>query len=194
MVRPCVDAEFTVSRLDVAVDNEVKIMCSILSKDQVARQQIMEVHQQGLKARKYVNAARAGLARRFGACCRRGSAEGFVIPVLTKLDRLTEFLDESVDLWSEPRRMKKCDVLFESRPEAFRLHQSIMETRGVSNFIELHTILTDVVDEIEAGEHPDIECFHRVTVLKSQSRPATAGVQQRVQSFTMHERQGSRRP
>ena len=40
-----------------------------------------------------------------------------------------------------------------------------MKTRGVSNLIELHTILTDVVDEIEAGENPDIDCFHGVTVL-----------------------------
>ena len=49
MVRPCVDAEFTVLRLDVAVDNEVKMMCSIASQAQVARQQIMEVHQQCLE-------------------------------------------------------------------------------------------------------------------------------------------------
>ena len=73
-------------------------MCSILSKDQVARHQNMAVHQQGLRTRKAFDAARAGLARRFGACCRRGSAEGFVIPVPTKLDRLTECLAESVPL------------------------------------------------------------------------------------------------
>ena len=55
--------------------------------------------------------------------------------------------------------MKKYDVLFGSRLEAFRLHQSIMETRGVSNFSELHTILTDVQDEIDAGVNHDIDCF-----------------------------------
>ena len=125
----------------------------------------MNVHQQGLKTRRAFDAARAGLARRFGLCCHRDSAEGFVIPVLTQLNRLTEFLDESVDLATEPCRVKKYDVLFESRPEAFRLHQSIMETQGVSNFIELHTILTDVLDEIEAGDNPDIDCLHIVTVL-----------------------------
>ena len=73
MVRLCVDADFNVSRLDVAVDNEVKMMCSALARDQVARQQIMQMHQQCLRMRKAFDAARAGLARRFGACCRRGS-------------------------------------------------------------------------------------------------------------------------
>ena len=107
MVRPCVDAEFNVSRLDASLDNEVKMMCSFLSKNQVARHQIMEVHQQGVRTRKAVDAARAALVRRFGVCCRRGSAEGFVIPVLTKLDRLTECLDESVPLATVPLVMKK---------------------------------------------------------------------------------------
>ena len=80
-----------------------------------------------------MNPARAGLARRFGACCRRGSAKGFVIPVFTKLERLTECLDESVLLASAPLVRKKYDLAFESCPEAFRLHQSIVETLGVSN-------------------------------------------------------------
>ena len=35
----------------------------------------------------------------------------------------------------------------------------------MSNFVQLHTILTDVVDEIEAGDYPDIDCMHSVGVL-----------------------------
>ena len=125
----------------------------------------MEVHQQGLKTRKAFDAARAGLARRFGACCRRGSAEGFVIPLFTKLDRLTEFLDESVSLASAPSVMKEYDLIFESCPEALRLHQSFVETLAVSNFDRFHTMVTDVIDDIEAGRYPDIDCMGNVTAL-----------------------------
>ena len=87
-------SEVNVSRLDVAVDSEVKMMCSTLSTDDAARIQIMQVHQRRLRTRRVFDAARVVLAR----CRRRFSAEGFAIPVLTKLDRLTEFLDESVSL------------------------------------------------------------------------------------------------
>ena len=93
------------------------------------------MHQRGLRTRRVLAAARVDFSRRFRACCRRGSAEVFAIPVLTKLDRLTEFLDESVSLATAPFVIKKYDLLCESSPEALRLHQSIMETLGVSNFV-----------------------------------------------------------
>ena len=122
----------------------------------------MQVHQRGSSTRKAFDAARVGLARRFGACCRRGSAEGFVIPVLSKLDRLTEFLDEFVSLAAAPWVKKKYDLVFESSPEAFRLHQSIVATLGVSNFHRFHTIVADVVDDIGTGRYPDIDCMGRI--------------------------------
>ena len=85
--------------------------------------------------------------------------------MLTKLDLLSEFLDESVSLASAPLVMKKYDLIFESCPEALRLHQSIVETLGVSNVDRFHIIVTDIVDDVEAGRYPDIDCMNSVGVL-----------------------------
>ena len=87
MVRPCIDVEFNVSHLDIGVDDEVKMFCATLARDRAACQQIMRVHRQSEVSRSVLNTARDNLACRFGACCRRGSAEGFVNPVLDKLGR-----------------------------------------------------------------------------------------------------------
>eukprot|EP00973_Karenia_brevis_P085792 11901816-Karenia_brevis.AAC.1 len=86
MVRPCIDVDFNVSHLGDGVDREVKMFCATLAGNRAACQQIKRVHQQSEAERSELNAVCENLAPLFGACCRRGSAEGFVHPVLDKLD------------------------------------------------------------------------------------------------------------
>eukprot|EP00973_Karenia_brevis_P001519 206597-Karenia_brevis.AAC.1 len=62
----------------------------------------MRVHRQSEVSRSVLNTARDNLARRFGARCRRGSAEGFMNPVLDKLGRLTEFRSEFASVATLP--------------------------------------------------------------------------------------------
>ena len=90
------------SHLDIGVDDEVKMFCATLARDRAACQQIMRVHRQSEVSRSVLNTARENLARRFGACCRRGSVEGFLNPVLDKMGRLTEFRSESVSVATLP--------------------------------------------------------------------------------------------
>ena len=123
MVRPCIDVDFKESLLHNNADDEVKMFCKTLAKDHAACQQIMLLHRLSENLRSVLNTAREDLARRFGACCRRGSAEGFVNLVLDKLGRLHEFRSQS-----------KYDVLFESGPEALRYRKSVVASLGVQNF------------------------------------------------------------
>ena len=90
----------------------------------------MRLHRHGEELRSVLNTARENQARRFGAYFRRGSAEGFVNPVLNKLGRLTEYRSDA-----------KYDVLFGSGSEAFHLHKSVVEYLGVQNFEQLYEIV-----------------------------------------------------
>eukprot|EP00973_Karenia_brevis_P058992 8213821-Karenia_brevis.AAC.1 len=72
------------------------MFCATLAENHAACQQIKSVHRQSEADHCELNAVRENLARLFGACCRRGSVEGFVNPVLGKLDHLTEFRSEPV--------------------------------------------------------------------------------------------------
>eukprot|EP00973_Karenia_brevis_P011677 1581097-Karenia_brevis.AAC.1 len=65
------------------------MFCASLARDAAACQQLKQVHQQNEASLAEANVARHNLTRLFGACCRRGSTEGFVNPVLEKLHRLT---------------------------------------------------------------------------------------------------------
>ena len=114
-------------------------------------------------SRSLLNTARENLARRFGACCRRGSAEGFVNPVLDKLGRLTELRSESASVATLPLVRTKHDLLFESGSEAFRLHKSVVESLGVRHFDELFIIVEEVIDDIEANRSADIDGMNEVT-------------------------------
>ena len=112
----------------------------------------MLLHRQSEDRRSVLNTAREDLARRFGACCRPGSAAGFVNPVLDKLGRLQEFRDEG-----------KCDVLFQSGPAALGYQKSVVECLGVQNFEQLQVIVEDVIEDIEARRSADIDGTNEVT-------------------------------
>eukprot|EP00973_Karenia_brevis_P074338 10328095-Karenia_brevis.AAC.1 len=77
MVRPCIDVDFNVSQLGNGVDCEVKMFCATLAGNRAACEQLRQVHRQNEASLPEANAIRENLARLFGACCRRGSAEGF---------------------------------------------------------------------------------------------------------------------
>eukprot|EP00973_Karenia_brevis_P070427 9790338-Karenia_brevis.AAC.1 len=62
------------------------MFCATLAGNRAACQELKWAHRPNEASRSESNAVRENLARLFGACCRRGSAEGFVNPVLEKLD------------------------------------------------------------------------------------------------------------
>eukprot|EP00973_Karenia_brevis_P026818 3700865-Karenia_brevis.AAC.1 len=58
---------------------------------------------------------------------------------------------------TKPGVQTKYDLLFESGPEAFRLHKSLVETLGVQNFAQLYFNVQRVIHEIEANHFVDID-------------------------------------
>eukprot|EP00973_Karenia_brevis_P058006 8074945-Karenia_brevis.AAC.1 len=78
------------------------MFCATLAGDGAACHQLKQVREQNEASLSESNAARHNLARLFGACFCRGSAEGFVNPVLDKLHCLTEFRSEPASVATIP--------------------------------------------------------------------------------------------
>ena len=156
MVVPCIKADFMESLLPMDADNEVKKFCKTLAKDPAVCKEIMDLYRESEDLRADFNTAREDLARRFGACCRLGSAAGFVDPLLDKLGRLHEFRSEG-----------KYHVLFESGPEAFRYHKSVVETKGAYHFEQFYGIVLDVLEDIEQDRSAKIDGMKEVTALQT---------------------------
>ena len=157
MVVPCIKTNFMEWLLPMGTDNEVKKFCKTLARDPAVCKEIMDLYRESEDLRAAFNTAREDLARRFGACCRLGSAAGFVDPLLDKLGRLHEFRSEN-----------KYHVLFETGPAAFRYHKSVVETLGANHFDEFYSIVSDVLEDIEQDRSAQIDCMDEVEVLQTE--------------------------